>query len=133
MLGISNGIPSLYLTSYFSECTDILCYLKEDESASVDKPPHHRLFDPVTRSPVLQCCLDAQNAKGPVTSSAPVFNITVGDGLIDLLRPARPAPPDAFAPQMLAGPSIANNMLLKPTNDIGPDMSISDFCTSFGL
>lgn len=34
---------------------------------------------------------------------------------------------------MLAGPSIANNMLLKSSNDIGPDMSISDFCTSFGL
>ena len=34
---------------------------------------------------------------------------------------------------MLAGPPIANNMLLKPTSDIGPDMPISDFCTSFGL
>ncbi|KAF8968729.1 hypothetical protein BDZ97DRAFT_1755027 [Flammula alnicola] len=109
--------------------------LKNDDSSTVEKPPNHRLFDPETpsRSPVLQRRLDAQNAKGSATSSVPVFNISVGDGILDLFRPARAAVPDAPAPQMLAGPAHVNKMLLNPACDVGPDMPIAQFCDSFGL
>ena len=62
---------------------------------------------------------------------APVFNITVGDGLVDLLRPACAAPDPT--PPMLAILPSANKMLLKPTSGVGCDMHIAEFCTSFGL
>jgi len=104
----------------------------------LEKPPQHRLFDPeiIVRSPVPQRRIDAQNAKGsagPLTAPlAPVFNITVGDGLVDLLRPAHRADPDP-TPPTLAIPPPVNNMLLRTTSGIGPDMPIVEFCTSFSL
>lgn len=121
---------------HLPQSTDISLQLKSDDSATIDKPPNHRLFDPegLPRSPVLQRRLGAQNAGGG-SAPAPVFNITVGDGLIDLFRPqaARAAVLDAPAPQMPAGPSAINKMLLNPTRNVGHDMPISEFCDFFGL
>jgi hypothetical protein len=65
-------------------------------------------------------------------SAAPIFNISVGDGVLDLFRPTRAAP-EVPAPQILAGLSNVNKMLLNPTRDIGADMPIAEFCNSFGL
>ena len=62
---------------------------------------------------------------------APVFHITVGDGLVDLLCPAHAAPDPT--PPMLAVPPSANKMLLKPTSSFGHDMPIAEFCTLFEL
>jgi hypothetical protein len=50
-----------------------------------------------------------------------------------LFRPARTAAPEVPAPQMLAGLSNVNKMLLNPTRNIGADMPIAEFCNSFGL
>jgi hypothetical protein len=77
-----------------------------------------------------------QNAKSAPAStpSAPVFNISVGDAVLDLLRP-RPAAiehPQA-EPPALAIPSNQNKMLLGPARILGLDMSIEKFCESFGL
>jgi hypothetical protein len=66
-------------------------------------------------------------------SAAPVFNISVGDGVLDLFRPARAAAPEAPAPQILAGFTNVHKMLLNPTHDIGADMPIAEFRNSFGL
>jgi hypothetical protein len=80
-----------------------------------------------------------QNAKSATasasTSSAPVFNISVGDAVLDLLRPRpaqaieHPMPPAAA----LAIPSNQDKMLLGPARTLGLDMSIGQFCESFGL
>lgn len=140
----ASAMVFLFRCYYSLHSTDIPLQLKKDDSATIDKPPtgNHRLFDPeaVPRSPVLQRRLasGAQNTGGG-PAPAPVFNITVGDGLVDLFRPARapvldaPAVPAAPAPQTPAGPSSTNKMLLSPTCNIGRDMPISEFCNSFGL
>ena len=102
----------------------------------IEKPPNHRLFDrQATLSPVLTRCAEAQNAKVAATSAAPIFNISVGDGVLDLFRPARVAAPEvpAAAPQIFTGHSNVNKMLLNPTRDIGADMPIAEFCISFGI
>jgi hypothetical protein len=82
------------------------------------------------RSPVLQRRLDAQNAKESApTSSAPVFNISVGEKVLDLFRPAATAA--TAVPDVPIPPS--NKMLLNPAYNVGPDMPISEFCNTFGL
>lgn len=89
------------------------------------------------RSPIVQCCLDAQKVKESAVQEpstvplASVFNFTVSDNLVDLLHPACPAP--ASAPPMLTAPSTVDKMPLKASQCIGPDMLIAEFCTLFGL
>ncbi|KAF8815024.1 hypothetical protein BYT27DRAFT_7080856 [Phlegmacium glaucopus] len=108
--------------------------LKNDDSATVEKPPNHRLFDPKSAplSPVLQRRLESQNAKSADAPSAPVFNISVGNAVLDLLQP-RPAIVAHPEPPMLAIPSTQGKMLLDPARILGPDMPIGQFCDSFGL
>lgn len=66
--------------------------------------------------------------------SAPIFNISVGDAVLDLLRP-RPANAEhpQAEPPALAVPSNQGKMLLGAARVLGPDMSINQFCESFGL
>ena len=111
----------------------------------MDKPPNHHLFDPVpvTRSPVLQRRLDnAYKASNtPALLPAPNMNsIQFTDSTIDLLhsilRPAVPEPPVPVA-TVQAMPMVTtlpvSSMLLNPNRDMGQDMSIAEFCKSFGL
>ena len=137
--------------------TDISIFqLNHDAIASLDVPPNHRLFDvqPTRLSPVLQRRLENQNKAAP---AAPVFNLTIGADVVELLRgTARaPAPPDPAAPappyqDILAQPPIAipppnppNRpvpaydlkcpTLLQPTRLPGVDMTITEFCVQYGL
>ena len=137
--------------------TDISIFqLNHDGIASLDVPPNHRLFDvqPTRFSPVLQRRLNAQNKAAP---AAPVFNLTIGADISDLLRgiawapappdPAAPAPPyqDILAPPPIAipppnppnRPVPAYNLkcptLLQPTRLPGIDMTITEFCVQYGL
>ena len=61
--------------------------------------------------------------------AAPVFNIALSDGMLDLFRGRA----SASAPStQSAGPSN-EPMLIKSGFEVGPDMSIAEFCTSFKL
>ena len=102
---------------------------------TIKKPPNHDLFDQqaTSVSPVLAHHAEAQNAKVAAASAAPIFNISVSDGVLDLFCPAHTATPEVLAPQMLAGLLNVNKILLNPTHDIGADMPIAKFCNSFGL
>ena len=119
--------------------------LNHDGIASLDMPPNHRLFDvQVTRlSPVLQHRLDAQNKPAP---AAPVFNLTIGADIVDLLRgnarvpaaapePVVPAPPyqDILIPPPPPNPPVLLYdlkcpTLLQPSRLPGLDMTITEFC-----
>jgi hypothetical protein len=75
--------------------------------------------------------LDAQNAKaGSNIPTAPVFNISLGEGVIDLFRPRAVDPPAAPIP---AAPPTLTKMLFNPACNLGPDMPIFQFCEHFGL
>jgi hypothetical protein len=127
--------------------------LNHDGIASLDVPPNHRLFDvqPTRLSPVLQRRLDAQNKPAP---AAPVFNLTIGADVVDLLRgnvrapaaapdPAVPAPPyqDILVPPPPPPPpnlpvpsyDLKCPTLLQPNRLPGVDMTITEFCTQYGL
>ena len=108
--------------------------LKNDDSTTIEKPPNHCLFNSMIPvfSPVLQHCLDAQNTKPVATSSAPIFNISVGDAVLNLFHPQL-AIPEPLTPQLAAVPLNQNKMLLNPACDLGHDMSIAEFCEFFGL
>ncbi|KAG2344341.1 hypothetical protein BDR05DRAFT_1018672 [Suillus weaverae] len=64
--------------------------LKDDRTATLEKPPHHKLFDVRKISPVLQRRKDSQNTQVP-SPSAPVFNFTIGNEVLDIFRPQLPA------------------------------------------
>ena len=83
-------------------------------------------------SPVLQHHLDAQNTKPVATSSAPIFNISFDDAVLDLFWPW-PAIPEPLTPQLAAVPLNQNKMLLNPACDLSHDMPIVEFCEFFGL
>jgi hypothetical protein len=74
--------------------------MKEDNSATLHKPPNHRLFDTSgpAISPVLQKQIAAQKAAS-VVSSAPVFNFTLRNEVIDLFQPHVPILPNSIAAQ----------------------------------
>jgi hypothetical protein len=87
-------------------------------------------------SPVLQRRLDAQNAKA-APNSAPVFNFTIGNEVVELFRP--PAPPQAIVPPNPALPHVpvtydlACPTLLHPSRMPGDDMPLAQFCAQYDL
>jgi hypothetical protein len=101
--------------------------------ATLIKPPNNRLFDSTLRvSPIVQRRMNDQavNANATLPVSAPVFNISVGDGVLDLFRPRIPVQ-DTPAPAL---PPVATHaMVLSPARDIGQDRSIAEFCALYGL
>jgi hypothetical protein len=123
----------------------MLSQLKGEECASLQKPPNHKLFDgPPQLSPVLQRRLDAQNAKSnaPNAPSAPVFNFTIGNELVDLFRPSRPAPapqhplapqPVPAAPPAPTAYDLQCPTLLHPSRSPGIDMPLTEFCMVYDL
>ena len=79
--------------------------------------------------------MNEQAAKANATqpAAAPVFNISVGDGVLDLFCPRAPV---LDAPVPVPIPVTASHavpMVLSPARDIGPDISITEFCTLYGL
>jgi hypothetical protein len=78
----------------------------------------------------------AAKANAAPTVSAPVFNISVGDGVLDLFCPRvsiQDAPPPALWPPLPVTTSHEVPIVLLPAHDIGPDISIKEFCTLYGL
>ena len=61
--------------------------LKGDDSASVDHPPNHKLFDSTTHkiSPVIQRRLDLENAKQAKAAAAPTINFNIGKEILEFL------------------------------------------------
>lgn len=107
--------------------------LKGDGIATVVKPPHHKLFDSRASaiSPVLQRWLDTQNTKS--SPSAPVFNFTIGNEVVDFFRPQVPvitAMPLAVAPAP-SDPTCTS--LLHPSCMQGMDMPLNEFCAKYDL
>ncbi|KAG1879264.1 hypothetical protein C8R48DRAFT_588993, partial [Suillus tomentosus] len=106
--------------------------LKDDGTATLEKPPHHKLFDVRKISPVLQQWLDSQNTKIP-PPSAPVFNFMIGNKVLDIFCPQLPAvaaTPAVFTSH-LSDPSCAT--LLHPSRAQGRDIPLDEFCTTYDL
>ncbi|KAG2154806.1 hypothetical protein DEU56DRAFT_751437 [Suillus clintonianus] len=107
--------------------------LKDDGTATLEKPPHHKLFDVRKISPVLQRRLDSQNTKVP-SPSTPVFNFTIGNEVLDIFRPQLPAV--AVAPALsstLHSSDSACTTFLHPSRAQGRDIPLDEFCTEYDL
>ena len=107
--------------------------LKDDDSATLLKPPNHKLFDPTNSiSPVIrrrQALLAAQNPVAPAAAPAsPVINFNAA---FDFLRPLIPQGPTEHVNPM---PSIPFSATLLPSTHLaGPDMTLETFCMTYGL
>ena len=132
-----------HLLWYVSDLLPLRLYfehrqLKNDDSATLEKPPNHRLFDPSDQglSPVLQRRQAAMCAKssGATSSSAPIINFTLGNEALNFLRPLVPQPPIPSA-LPAAQPPLDNfsSTLLPSTRRAGPDMRLDNFCAMFDL
>jgi hypothetical protein len=126
-------LPSVWVTHV------VASQLKGEEHATLHKPPNHKLFDTTNQniSPILQKHIAAQNAKANPTNLAPVFNISVGNEVLDILRPPPPPVPapvpipvPPHAPQVYDAPCP---LLLHPSRMPGLDISISEFCQQYDL
>lgn len=115
--------------------------MKDDDSATLEKPPNHKLFDPSGKdlSPVLQRRQAAMSAQsGDATNStAPVFNVSAGNEAFNFLRPFLPQPAAPAALSAIQAPPIIfdnfSSTLLPSTRHAGPDMKLDVFCTTFDL
>jgi len=110
--------------------------LKNDSSATLQKPPNHRLFDPSDSgiSPVLQrrqAAIAAKNGVAPPPPVAPIINF---NGAFDFLRPLLPLAPTVPAIYAPGSTSVAFSPTLVPsTRQPGPDMKLETFCLTYEL
>ena len=114
----------------YAHLYDMAVQLKDDGSATDEKPPNHTLFDPTSTrvSPVLQrrqAALAAQNSNQP---TAPVFNLNVGAEVLSFFRPSSS---HSSAPSNQSN-SLLSTLLL-PSREIGPDMALNLFCANYDL
>jgi len=67
-------------------------------------------------------------------SSAPVFNFTLGNNLLNIFHPPNPAQ-EAPAPVHAQNNTntINSDLLLQPSRAPGPDLPIAQFCAEYGL
>lgn len=113
--------------------------LKGEEHATLQKPPNHKLFDIASIwSPILQRRLDSQNKPSPPPPAAPVFNLTIGNNIVDMFRPMCtqspcPAAVPALAPAANLSYDLQCPTLLPPSRLPGKDMSLTEFCAMFDL
>jgi len=90
--------------------------MKGEDFATIQKPPNHKLFDMNNKniSPVLQHRM-ANQAQSKAAPLAPVFNISLGNDFVNILRP----PTAAAAQAITAGPSLhaenSSYLLLHPS------------------
>jgi hypothetical protein len=150
MSGLVVGLPQWCVTSlsYLGLLTIARLQLKGEESATLTKPPNHKLFDMkrTALSPVLQRRLDVQNQKNtPV--APPVFNFNIGNEVATLFRPLAPtalaaptapaAAPAPTAPTHATAPTPMTPAdcpyLLSPLRYAGSDVSLNEFCTVYEL
>ena len=115
-----------HFLSFSSICSKPRKQLKSDGSATLHKPPNHKLFDTKTTvSPVLQRRMTAQN-NASATNTAPFVNLSLAD-VASLLNPQVQAPL-AGAPH-----NPPSDSLLHPGQLPGPDAPLADFCTQYNL
>ena len=114
-------------------------------SVTLDQPPNNKLFDPFQLthvSPVVQHQKAEQAAAVLLllsSNSQPIFNITLGNELANILHPApalvlaplAPAPPLPTPLQPHVAPQYPS--LIPLTWEPRIDMLLSDFCTQYGL
>lgn len=121
--------------------TSQIFQLKGAEHATIEKPPNHRLFDTGLQSPILQRRLNMQNQKN-TSSTAPIFNLTIGNDIVHQLLGPRgtdlpPLAPHPTAPQALAPAAMIYDLqcptLLHTSRLPGQDMSLSQFCINYKL
>ncbi|KAG2069511.1 hypothetical protein BDR04DRAFT_1156536 [Suillus decipiens] len=108
--------------------------LKDDGMTTVDKPPHHKLFNSHASaiSPVLQWWLNNQNTKLS-SSSAPVFNFTIRNEVVNFFHPQVPAIPTMPLAAAPAPSDLTCTSLLHPSHMQGMDMPLNKFCAKYDL
>lgn len=108
--------------------------LKGPQYATLDKPPNNDKFDALNprslaqKSPLLQHCLQLNEAKNPPPSQQFHNHINIPPEILGLFHAPATAPP----PPIIA-PHHAVPVLLPPALEPGPKMTIEDFCTNFSL
>jgi hypothetical protein len=118
---------------------EAVCQLKGDDYATLEQPPSHRLFNTsAAMSPILlqqKAAQDAKNTAAPPPPSG--LNISVLE-LATLMHQGFPPLPYAYPyppqpqlpPPLTPGPSLT---LLPASRDIGPSLTLEDFCNQFDL
>lgn len=136
----ASGIVSRSLfTSHADGYADGPHQIKGPETATLSKPPHHKLFDTTSSiSPVLQRRIDAQNSKtsSSTSSGAPVFNISIGKEILDVFRPPVVQPVAPLLPIAPPPPRYHADLpttLLNPTRLPGDNMTLAELCILFDL
>jgi hypothetical protein len=102
--------------------------MKGEDTATLETPPKHKLFSERQLSPVLQRRLDS--SKNALAPPAPIFNISLGKEISDLLHPAVHSSTSAPGPSH--SPSLDGH-LLPSSCAPGRDMPISEFCDLYTL
>jgi len=125
--------------------------MKDGDQATVEQPPHHRLFNMnANDSPVLRRRQEAQKANALAAPAAPVINFTFGNDVMErfdrLIHPQAnptpavpayaPVPAPAYTPP--TDTAVGQYDLQCPTiiqqNQLpGRDMPIVEFCAAFDL
>ena len=109
--------------------------LKGDETATLEMPPAHHLFDSKKLSPVMKqrkAAMEAQNA----TSSSSGLNTQTIAELVTILRPPVTAmAPYPYMQPQLALPSAtpALDMLLSSSRSVRPSMPLKEFCSLYKI
>ncbi|KAG6834674.1 hypothetical protein H0H93_008104 [Arthromyces matolae] len=102
----------------------------DDELATVEKPPNHHIFNDLPKharganSPLLQRRLQNIKTTSEPTSTMPVFHIHIpgsGGGTGSSSSPSRAPEPTSVSEKLV------------PHGNIGPDMSIEEFCISYDI
>ncbi|KAF8493764.1 hypothetical protein F5888DRAFT_1617725, partial [Russula emetica] len=105
-----------------------IAYLKGEDTATLETPPNHKLFNEQQVSPVLLRRLGAsKNAAAP----APVVNFSLGNEISDLFHPIVCSSTSALGPSHT--PDHNSCYLLLPSHTPGMDRPISEFCDLYAL
>jgi hypothetical protein len=103
-------------------------------SGDEETPPNHAIFSGNGNSGLASRSLLQRHAAAnqASTSTGPTIhnNFTIPDGLLDLFRPAAHVPAPPSAPVMQAH---EQRTLLPSGINVGEQMSITNFCITFGL
>jgi len=127
-----------------------------DEQATIDTPPNHRLFDQenAVLNPVLRKRMNKQQQQEAGASAAPIINFSFGKEFADLFRGPAAANNTNAEPPVYTPPVPAQNAnpptpvytnaapnaydlacptLLQPNRKPGIDMSLEAFCKEYEL
>jgi len=122
--------------------------LKGPDTATLYKPPSHHLFNALNNNQVGQvsallerCVRSNTQLVPPLAAPTMNFNLNIPAEVATLLCPHAP-PPAANTPVSTAHdpgsvlrplPVISNTMLVSSDRLPGPELSLADFCSKYGL